>query len=139
MLLYPKKITKKKIHMVIPSFNIIKYDHMRFGNLGIASGCEGYITSRQIESCRRILVKSLRKSKSEKTNRKVWIRVFPFLSITKKPSAVRMGKGKGKHSFWACPVKKGQILFEINGLTLLELKKISNKISVRLSMITYFT
>ena len=47
----------------------------------------------------------------------IWIRVFPDLGVSQKPAEVRMGKGKGQINHWVCPVKKGQILFEINGVS----------------------
>jgi len=46
----------------------------------------------------------------------IWIRVFPDLGVSQKPAEVRMGKGKGSINHWVCPVKKGQILFELNGI-----------------------
>jgi len=47
----------------------------------------------------------------------IWIRVFPDLGVSQKPAEERMGKGKGQINHWVCPVKKGQILFEINGVS----------------------
>ena len=47
----------------------------------------------------------------------IWIRAFPDISVSSKPAEVRMGKGKGAPSFWVCRVKKGQILFEMDGIS----------------------
>jgi large subunit ribosomal protein L16 len=46
----------------------------------------------------------------------VWIRIFPDVPVTKKPTEVRMGKGKGSVEYWACRVKPGRIMFEIDGV-----------------------
>jgi len=48
---------------------------------------------------------------------RVWIRVFPDVPVTKKPTEVRMGKGKGSVEYWACRVKPGRIMFEIDGVS----------------------
>jgi large subunit ribosomal protein L16 len=51
-----------------------------------------------------------------KRSGRVWIRVFPDVPVSKKPTEVRMGKGKGTPEFWACRVKPGRIMFEIDGV-----------------------
>merc|ERR1711920_765304 len=68
------------------------------------------ITSRQIEATRRVLTRHVRKKG------KLWIRIFPDKAITARPSESRMGRGKGKVSFWSFKVKPGTIIIEITGL-----------------------
>jgi large subunit ribosomal protein L16 len=63
-----------------------------------------------IEAMRRVLTRTF------KRQGQIWIRVFPDVSISQKPAEVRMGKGKGSHSYWACRVQKGQMLFECDGV-----------------------
>ena len=69
------------------------------------------MTARQIESARRAMTRRVRRGGQ------IWIRVFPDISVSEKPAEVRMGKGKGSPSFWICRVQKGQILFEIDGVS----------------------
>ena len=88
-----------------------------FGSFGIKSLEAGWITSRQIEAAR---IAVTRKMKREG---QVWIRIFPDKPITKKPAEVRMGKGKGSIEFWACRVKPGRIMFEVDGVNIEDAKK----------------
>ncbi len=83
---------------------------LSFGEYGLkALGC-GYITSRQIEAARIAISRRVRRGG------KLWIRVFPDKSITKKPAETRMGKGKGSPEAWVAVVKPGRILYEIKGV-----------------------
>jgi large subunit ribosomal protein L16 len=68
------------------------------------------VTARQIEAARRAITREMKRSG------RVWIRVFPDVPVSKKPTEVRMGKGKGTPEFWACRVKPGRIMFEIDGV-----------------------
>lgn len=108
---YPKNIKRKINHQVKTNhFKIIdsKTFFLLYGRFGIQSLESGKITFKQIEACRRTLRRGLKKKG------KIWIRCFPRAQYFKKPIASRMGKGKGKFSHWFSPIKKGQILFEIN-------------------------
>jgi large subunit ribosomal protein L16 len=69
-----------------------------------------WITSRQIEAARRVIVRRVRR------HGKYWIRIFPDKPVTKKPAETRMGKGKGAVEYYVAVVKPGRILFEISGL-----------------------
>lgn len=86
-----------------------KANQLKFGTHGIQALEKGRITAKQIEAVRRSITNFL------KRKGKVWIRIFPDLPITQKPSEVRMGKGKGNVSFWVCAVKPGRILYELAG------------------------
>jgi len=80
-----------------------------FGDFGLQAVTRGYLTNNQIEAARIAINRHLdRKGK-------VWIRVFPFKSFTKKPLEVRMGKGKGNVEGWVAPVLPGRVLFEVQG------------------------
>ena len=68
------------------------------------------ITSRQIESARKAITRHLKRAG------RLWIRIFPDVPVTKKPTEVRMGKGKGAVEYWACRVHPGRIMFEIAGV-----------------------
>ncbi len=69
------------------------------------------IKERQIEAARKAINRHLRRAG------KLWIRIFPDLPVSKKPADVRMGRGKGSVEFWACRVKPGRILFELDSVT----------------------
>jgi large subunit ribosomal protein L16 len=68
------------------------------------------VTARQIEAARRAITRHMKRSG------RLWIRVFPDVPVSKKPTEVRMGKGKGTPEYWVCRVKPGRIMFEIDGV-----------------------
>jgi len=88
-----------------------KVINLKFGYFGIKSLENGRITAKQIETVRQAIQRKIRPLG------KLWIRVFAHLSVSSKPTEVRMGKGKGNVSYWSGRVKKGQILFEISGIS----------------------
>lgn len=83
---------------------------LSFGEFGLKSLENGWLKNNQIEAVRVILARQLRRGG------KLWIRVFPDKSVTKKPAEVRMGKGKGELDHWVCVVRRGKILFELGGM-----------------------
>ncbi len=83
---------------------------LNFGSYGLKALEPDRITSRQIESARRAITRHM------KRQGRIWIRIFPDTPVTKKPTEVRMGKGKGSVEFWAAKVKPGRIMFEIDGV-----------------------
>ena len=85
-------------------------DYVAFGTHGLKALEAGWITSRQIEAVRITISRRVRKVG------KMWIRIFPHKSITKKPAETRMGKGKGSPEYWVAVVKPGRIMFELEGL-----------------------
>jgi large subunit ribosomal protein L16 len=82
---------------------------VHFGEYGLQALEPSWISARQIESCRRVMVRAM------KRRGKVWIRIFPDKPITKRAAESRMGKGKGDVEYWAAVVKPGRIMFEIGG------------------------
>ena len=84
---------------------------LNFGHFGLKALQPERITARQIEAARRALTRHM------KRQGRVWIRIFPDVPVTSKPTEVRMGKGKGSVDFWACRVKPGRIMFEIEGVS----------------------
>jgi len=83
---------------------------LNFGSFGLKATTPERVTARQIEAARRAMTRHM------KRQGRVWIRIFPDLPVTKKPTEVRMGKGKGSVEFWAAKVKPGRIMFEIDGV-----------------------
>jgi large subunit ribosomal protein L16 len=86
-------------------------EFIEFGEFGMQALERGKITNRQIEACRIAITRYFSRKG------KVWIRVFPDKSITKKPAETRMGKGKGAVDHWVAPVKPGRILFEVGNVS----------------------
>jgi large subunit ribosomal protein L16 len=82
-----------------------------FGEFGLQALEPCWMTSRQIEAARRVIVRSVRR------HGKYWIRIFPDKPVTKKPAETRMGGGKGAVDHFVCVVKPGRVLFEIAGVT----------------------
>jgi large subunit ribosomal protein L16 len=82
-----------------------------FGSFGLKALEPERVTARQIEAARRAITRQM------KRQGRVWIRVFPDVPVSSKPTEVRMGKGKGAPEYWACRVKPGRILFEIDGVS----------------------
>lgn len=83
---------------------------LNFGAYGLKAVEPGRVTARQIEAARRAMTRHIKRAG------KVWIRVFPDVPVSKKPTEVRMGKGKGSPEFWAAKVKPGRVMFELDGV-----------------------
>jgi large subunit ribosomal protein L16 len=84
---------------------------LNFGAYGLKALDPERVTARQIEAARRAITRQM------KRQGRVWIRIFPDLPVTKKPTEVRMGKGKGSVEYWAARVHPGRIMFEIDGVS----------------------
>jgi large subunit ribosomal protein L16 len=81
-----------------------------YGEYGLKALEPDRVTARQIEAARRAITRAM------KRQGRVWIRLFPDIPVSKKPAEVRMGSGKGAPEFWACRVKPGRVLFEVDGV-----------------------
>jgi len=81
-----------------------------FGDVGLKALETAWITSRQIEAARVAINRHLRRGG------KVWVRLFPDKSVTKKPAETRMGSGKAAVDHWVAVVKPGRIMFEVGGV-----------------------
>ena len=84
---------------------------LNFGSFGLKATQPERVTARQIEAARPAMTRHM------KRQGRVWIRIFPDVPVTSKPTEVRMGKGKGSVDYWACRVKPGRVMFEIDGVT----------------------
>ncbi|MFK4823376.1 50S ribosomal protein L16 [Paenochrobactrum sp. BZR 588] len=83
---------------------------LNFGAFGLKAVEPERVTARQIEAARRAITRHMKRAG------RVWIRIFPDLPVTGKPTEVRMGKGKGSVDYWACRVAPGRIMFELDGV-----------------------
>lgn len=84
---------------------------LNFGSYGLKAQAPARVTARQIEAARRAMTRQMKRAG------RVWIRIFPDVPVSKKPTEVRMGKGKGVPEFWAAKVKPGRVMFEIDGVS----------------------
>ncbi len=84
---------------------------LNFGSYALKATEPERVTARQIEAARRAITRHM------KRQGRVWIRVFPDVPVSSKPTEVRMGKGKGSVDYWAAKVKPGRIMFEIDGVS----------------------
>jgi large subunit ribosomal protein L16 len=83
---------------------------LNFGSFGLKALEPERVTARQIEAARRAITRHMKRAG------RVWIRIFPDVPVSSKPTEVRMGKGKGAPEYWAARVHPGRIMFEIDGV-----------------------
>ena len=109
-MLSPKRTKFRKAHKGRIHGNAKGGTALNFGAFGLKAMQPDRITARQIEAARRAITRHI------KRQGRVWIRVFPDVPVSQKPTEVRMGKGKGTPEYWACRIKPGRILFELDGI-----------------------
>ncbi len=109
-MLQPKRTKFRKAHKGRLKGNAKGGFSLNFGSHGLKAIEPERVTARQIEAARRAMTRQMKRVG------RVWIRIFPDLPVSKKPTEVRMGKGKGSPEFWAARVKPGRIMFEIDGV-----------------------
>ena len=110
-MLQPKRTKFRKQHKGRIHGNAKGGTALNFGTYGLKAAEPDRITSRQIEAARRAMTRHMKRAG------RVWIRIFPDVPVSKKPTEVRMGKGKGTPEYWAARVKPGRIMFEIDGVS----------------------
>lgn len=110
-MLQPKRTKFRKAHKGRIHGNSKGGTSLNFGQFGLKATTAGRVSARQIEAARRAMNRHMKRSG------KVWIRIFPDVPVTAKPTEVRMGKGKGSVDRWVCKVKPGRVMFEIDGVS----------------------
>jgi large subunit ribosomal protein L16 len=110
-MLLPKKTKYNKQFKNIKYGTTTRGNQILFGSHGLKTLQEIRLTSKQIEAGRRAIVRQMKRLGF------LWIRVFPHIPVTAKPNEVRMGKGKGSVDRWVAPILRGQIIYEISGIT----------------------
>ena len=110
-MLMPKRVKRRRVHRGRMKGIATKGNTITYGAYGLIAQECGWITSNQIESARIAMTRSI------KRGGKVFIKIFPHKSVTKKPAEVRMGSGKGAPEYWVAVVKPGRVMFEIEGVT----------------------
>ena len=110
-MLMPKKVKFRKSHRGRMRGKAQRGNTLSFGEFGLQALEPGWLTARQLEAGRITITRFI------KRRGKLWLRAFPWKPVTKKPTEVRMGKGKGDPEFWVDVIRPGRILFELEGVT----------------------
>lgn len=109
-MLLPKRVKYRRMHRGRMTGKATRGNTVSYGQYGLQATEPCWLKSNQIEAARIAINRFL------KRGGKVWIKVFPHKSVTKKPAEVRMGSGKGSPEFWVAVIKPGRVLFEVAGV-----------------------
>jgi large subunit ribosomal protein L16 len=109
-MLMPKRVKYRKQQRGRMRGKALRGARIDFGDVGLQALEPGWVSARQIEAARRVMVRVMRR------RGKLWIRIFPDKPYTKRAQETRMGKGKGNVEYWVAVVRPGRIMFEIGGL-----------------------
>ena len=131
-MLQPKKTKYRKAHKGRIKGVATSATTLNYGTYGLKALEAERVTARQIEAARVAMTRFMKRAG------RVWVRIFPDVPVSKKPTEVRMGKGKGSPEFWACRVKPGRILFEIDGVSEEVAREALYKASAKLPIKTKF-
>ena len=110
-MLMPKRVKYRRMHRGHRRGKAKGGTEVSFGDFGLQALESCWMTANQIEAARRAMTRKI------KRGGKIWIRIFPDKSYTKKPAETRMGSGKGAVEGWVCVVKPGRMLFEMAGVS----------------------
>ena len=110
-MLMPKRVKYRRVHRGRMKGIATKGNKVTYGEFGLVALEPAWITANQIEAARVAMTRYI------KRGGKVYIKIFPHKSVTKKPAEVRMGSGKGAPDHWVAVVKPGRVMFEISGVS----------------------
>jgi large subunit ribosomal protein L16 len=131
-MLQPVRSKYRKAHKGRIHGNATRCSSINYGAFALKAMAPERIIGKQIEAARVALTRHM------KRQGRVWTIIFPNIPVSKKPVEVRMGKGKGAPEYWACRVKPGRILFEIDGVSEEIAKEALYKASAKLPIKTKF-
>ena len=131
-MLQPTRTKYRKAHKGRIHGRASRGEVLNYGSYGLKAMQPERIISKQIESARVALTRYMKRTG------KVWLRIFPNIPVSKKPTEVRMGKGKGSPEFWVCRVKPGRIIFEVDGIDEATARVALYKASAKLPIKTKF-
>ena len=131
-MLQPTRTKYRKAHKGRIHGNASRGEMLNYGAYGLKALQPERVIAKQIEAARVALTRYMKRSG------KVWLRIFPNIPVSKKPTEVRMGKGKGAPEFWACRVKPGRIIFEVDGVSESVAREALYKASTKLPIKTKF-
>ena len=132
-MLMPKRVKYRKTHIAKPKGYATRGTEIVFGQYGLRAMEPAWVTARQIEAARVALTRYL------KQGSKIWLRIFPDRSVTKKAAESRLGKGKGDPAYWVSIVRPGRIIIELEGPLPEEAKKALDIAAHKFPMRTKFT
>lgn len=135
MLLQPKNRKYRKAQKCLSNLKkgVSRAHRLSFGSYGLKALEAGLVKASHVEALRRAISRNIKKIG------RLWIRIYPYQPISRKPTKTRMGKGKGSVQYWVCPVERGQVLFEIRGsMPMVVAKEILQKASQKLPILTKF-
>jgi large subunit ribosomal protein L16 len=131
-MLMPKRVKHRKVHRGRMKGVATRGNTVTYGDFGMVATEPGWITSNQIEAARVAMTRAVQRGG------KVYIKIFPHKSVTKKPAEVRMGSGKGTPEYWVAVVKPGRVMFEIQGVSEAAAKEAMRLASHKLPVKTKF-
>ena len=131
-MLQPKRTKFRKAHKGRLKGVATSGTTLTFGAYGLKAVEPGRLTARQIEATRRAVTRHIKRAG------RVWIRIFPDVPVSKKPTEVRMGKGKGSPEYWMVRVQPGKIMFELDGVPIEIAKEAFERGSAKLPIKTRF-
>jgi len=131
-MLMPKKVKYRKQQRGRRRGVAWRGSSVAFGKYGLKAMEAGWLTDKEIEAARVAVTRFI------KRGGKIWVRVFPDKPITKKPAETRMGKGKGPPEGWVAVIKPGRVLYEMEGVTLVEAKEALRLASHKIGLKTVF-
>ncbi len=131
-MLMPKKVKHRKQHRGRMTGKAWRGSTVSFGDYGMKAMEPCWLTARQIEAARVAMTRFI------KRGGKIWVRVFPDKPITKKPQEVRMGKGKGAPDQWVAVIRPGRILFEMEGVNVVDAQRAMQLAAAKLPIHTKF-
>lgn len=133
-MLLPKRVKYRKPQRGRRRGKAYRGSTVAFGSFALKALEPAWITNRQIEAARIAINRYLRR------DGKVWIRIFPDKSVTKKPAETRQGSGKGNPEFWVAVVRPGRIMFEVDGVArekaMEALRLASHKLPIKTKVVT---
>lgn len=109
-MLMPKRVKRRRVHRGRMTGEAHRGNKVSYGEYGLQAADPSWITANQIEAARIAINRKI------KRGGKVWIKIFPHKSVTKKPAEVRMGSGKGAPEYWVAVVRPGTVMFELAGV-----------------------
>ena len=131
-MLQPTRTKYRKAHKGRIHGHATRAAVLNYGQYGLKAMQPDRVICKQIEAARVALTRYMKRTG------KVWLRIFPNIPVSKKPTEVRMGKGKGSPEYWACRVKPGRIIFEVDGIDEATAKIALYKASAKLPIKTKF-
>ena len=131
-MLQPTRTKYRKAHKGRIRGNASRGALLNYGSYGLRAMEPERVIGKQIEAARVALTRYMKRTW------KVWLRIFPNIPVSKKPTEVRMGKGKGSPEYYACRVKPGRIIFEVDGVSEEVAREALYKASTKLPIKTKF-